>query len=210
MNQNQQPYEPGFHNIQPGQKCRILTLQIAVPADADPNNIYDEMSGMLTGAVAEGKSNILDWRYATEYMPEVTADEHPAEGEIFNNVDIPVQAIVTGNLRKALQDALAELDRVSKRSLSVDYQILSKIKSALALAQTPTINAYVVIYDDGSGWCFDVQGNQEDRDNALANLLEDGQVEDEDDIVYVNFEGGSVKAVYYPCLDEIRKESEGK
>lgn len=202
MNNAQQPYEPGFHNIQPGQKCRILTLQIAVPADTDINNVYDEMSGMLTVAIAEGKSNILDWRYATEYMPEVTAEEHPVEGEIFNGVDIPVQAIVTGKLRNALQAALNELKFLEKCSLNPE--ILPKIEAALTLAQTPTINAYVVIYDDGSGWCFDVQGNQEDRDNALANLLEDGQVEDEDDIVYVDFEGGSVKAVYYPCLDEIR------
>lgn len=29
-------YEPGFHNIQPDQKCQIITLQLAVHIGAKP------------------------------------------------------------------------------------------------------------------------------------------------------------------------------
>lgn len=203
MNNPQQPYEPGFHNIQPGQKCRILTLQIAVPAEADINDVYDEMSGTFTVAIAEGSSNILDWRYATEYMPEVTAAEHPVEGEIFNSVDIPVQAIVTGALRDALQTALKALER-----RTWETGILPKIQSALALAQRPTTNAHLVIYNDGYGWSCNESGSKAERDEVLAGLPADGQVS-QDDIVYVDIKDGRLSAAYCPNLDE-SQESEGK
>ena len=85
-------YEPGFHNIQPDQKCRIITLQLAVPADVDMDDVHDEISSMLSGAVASNQSNILDWHYPTEYMPEVTASHEPVDGEIFIGFDVRVGA----------------------------------------------------------------------------------------------------------------------
>jgi hypothetical protein len=84
--------EPGFHNIQPDQKCRIITLQLAVPADVDMDDIHDEISSMLSGAVSSNQSNILDWRYPTEYMPEVTASHEPVDGEIFIGFDVQIGA----------------------------------------------------------------------------------------------------------------------
>jgi hypothetical protein len=83
-------YEPGFHNVQPGQKCRIVTIQLAIPADADMDDVYDELSDTLSGAVASNTSNILDWRYPTEFMPEVTASAEPVEGEIFTGMDVQI------------------------------------------------------------------------------------------------------------------------
>lgn len=80
-----------MHKIKPGQKVRILTIQIAVPADADPNTIADEMSEMLTGATADENSNILDWQYLDGPKREtiVTASDDPEEGEIFYKSPLP-------------------------------------------------------------------------------------------------------------------------
>ncbi len=83
-------YEPGFHNVQPNQRCRIITIQLAIPADVDINDVYDEISVMLSGALASDDSNILDWRYPTEYMPEVIASAEPVEGEIFIGMDVQI------------------------------------------------------------------------------------------------------------------------
>jgi len=35
-------YEPGFHNVQPNQRCRIVTLQLAIPADTDIDGLEPE------------------------------------------------------------------------------------------------------------------------------------------------------------------------
>jgi hypothetical protein len=77
-----------MHAVQPGQRVRILTLQLAVPDDADPNSVADELSEMLSenGICCEA-SAILDWRYLTEYQPVVTASDDPQEGEVFDLLD---------------------------------------------------------------------------------------------------------------------------
>jgi hypothetical protein len=75
-----------MHKVKPGQKVRILTIQIAVPADTDPSMIADEMSEMLTGATSDARSNILDWQYqgCTPAQGEIViASGDPEEGEIF-------------------------------------------------------------------------------------------------------------------------------
>lgn len=67
-----------MHAVQPGQRVRILTLQIAVADDVDPNSVADETSKLLSenGICTKG-SHILDWRYLTEYQPVVTAGDDP-------------------------------------------------------------------------------------------------------------------------------------
>ncbi len=77
-----------MHAVQPGQRVRILTLQIAVADGADPNSVADEISELLSenGICAEG-SHILDWRYLTEYQPVVTAGDDLEEGEVFDLLD---------------------------------------------------------------------------------------------------------------------------
>jgi hypothetical protein len=77
-----------MHKLQPNQKVRILTLQIAVPADEKPSVVADELSEMLTGAIAKETSNILDWQYVLpDGGPEtgniVTVPDDPEEGEAF-------------------------------------------------------------------------------------------------------------------------------
>ena len=75
-----------MHAVQPNQICRILTVQIAVPAEADPSEVADEMSAMLTGGIADPDSNILDWQYlgcSPETGKVVFASEEPEECEIF-------------------------------------------------------------------------------------------------------------------------------
>ena len=73
-----------MHAVQPGQRVRILTIQLAVPDEADPDSVADEISELLSenGICCEA-SHILDWRYLTEYQPVVTAGEDPEEGEVF-------------------------------------------------------------------------------------------------------------------------------
>ena len=103
-------YEPGYHNIQPGQKCRILTIQIAVPADAHSDDVADEMTGILTGAIADDKSRILDWQYVAGHAPDnanfAIASSEPVEGEIFYRSAAPSR---TARLEKTLLDCLNAL-----------------------------------------------------------------------------------------------------
>jgi hypothetical protein len=77
-----------MHKVQPNQKVRILTLQIAVPESARPSRVADELSEMLTGAIADRNSHVLDWQYVLPHGgPEtsniVMASAAPEEGEVF-------------------------------------------------------------------------------------------------------------------------------
>lgn len=77
-----------MHAVQPGQRVRILTIQLAVPDAADPNSVADELSEMLSeNGICCENSAILDWRYLTEYQPVVTASDDPEEGEVFGLLD---------------------------------------------------------------------------------------------------------------------------
>ena len=77
-----------MHAVKPNQRVRILTIQIAVAEDADPDSVADEMSELLSGnGICSEDSHILDWRYLTEYQPAVTASGDPEEGEVFGLLD---------------------------------------------------------------------------------------------------------------------------
>ena len=77
-----------MHAVKPNQQVRILTIQIAVAADADPDSVADEMSAHLSeSGICSDDSHILDWRYLTEYQPTVTAGDDPEEGEVFGLLD---------------------------------------------------------------------------------------------------------------------------
>jgi len=72
-----------MHAVQPGQRVRILTIQLAVQDEADPDSVADEISELLSeNGICCEDSAILDWRYLTEYQPVVTAGEDPEEGEV--------------------------------------------------------------------------------------------------------------------------------
>ena len=74
--------------VAPHQRIRILTVQIAVAADADPDSVADEISELLSeNGICSEASHILDWRYLTEYQPTVTAGDDPEEGEVFGLLD---------------------------------------------------------------------------------------------------------------------------
>ena len=77
-----------MHAVKPNQQVRILTIQIVVAADDDPDSVEDEMSELLPGnGICSDDSHILDWRYLTEYQPTVTAGDDPEEGEVFGLLD---------------------------------------------------------------------------------------------------------------------------
>jgi hypothetical protein len=77
-----------MHAVQPNQHVRILTIQIAVPDEADPDSVADEISELLSeNGICSETSQILDWRYLTEYQPVVIASADPEEGEVFGLLD---------------------------------------------------------------------------------------------------------------------------
>ena len=77
-----------MHAGKPNQQVRILTIQIVVAADADPDSVADEMSELLSeNGICSDASHILDWRYLTEYQPTVIAGDDPEEGEVFGLLD---------------------------------------------------------------------------------------------------------------------------
>ena len=77
-----------MHAVAPKQRIRILTIQIAVADEADPDSVADEISGLLSeNGICSEDSHILDWRYLTEYQPVVTASDDPEEGEVFGLLD---------------------------------------------------------------------------------------------------------------------------
>ena len=77
-----------MHAVRPNQQVCILTIQIAVAADADPDSVADEMSELRSeNGICSDASYILDWRYLTEYQPTVTASDDPEEGEVFGLLD---------------------------------------------------------------------------------------------------------------------------
>ena len=77
-----------MHAVQPGQRVRILTIQLVVPDAADPDSDADEVSELLSeNGICCDDSAILDWRYLTESQPAVTASNDPEEGEVFGLLD---------------------------------------------------------------------------------------------------------------------------
>jgi len=77
-----------MHAVGSKQRIRILTIQIAVADEADPNSVADEISELLSeNRICSEDSHILDWRYLTEYQPVVIASDDPEEGEVFGLLD---------------------------------------------------------------------------------------------------------------------------
>ena len=77
-----------MHAVAPKQRIRILTIQIAVADEADPDSVADEISELLSeNGICFDSSHILDWRYLTEYQPVVIASDDPEEGEVFGLLD---------------------------------------------------------------------------------------------------------------------------
>jgi hypothetical protein len=77
-----------MHAVKSNQRVHILTIQIAVAEDADPDSVADEISELLSeNGICSDDSHILDWRYLTEYQPVVTAGDDPEEGEVFGLLD---------------------------------------------------------------------------------------------------------------------------
>ena len=77
-----------MHAVAPRQRIRILTIQIAVADEADPDSVADEISELLSeNGICSDSSHILDWRYLTEYQPVAIASDDPEEGEVFGLLD---------------------------------------------------------------------------------------------------------------------------
>ena len=77
-----------MHTIQPNQCIRILTIQIAVLGETEPDAVADELTWLLSeNGTRSDSSNILDWHYLTEYQPQVAAGNELQEGEVFGLLD---------------------------------------------------------------------------------------------------------------------------
>lgn len=72
-----------MHKVQPGQMVRIITLAVAVPADASEGHLADEISALLSeNGVANPESLILDWCYLNKIGKVVQASANPEECEV--------------------------------------------------------------------------------------------------------------------------------
>lgn len=77
-----------MYTIQPNQPVRILTIQIAVLGETEPDAVADELTWLLSeNGTCSDSSNILDWHYLTEYQPQVVAGNELQEGEVFGLLD---------------------------------------------------------------------------------------------------------------------------
>lgn len=137
-------YQPGYHKVEPGQKCRILTIQVAVPANAHPSDIADEMTSLLTTAIADEHSGVMDWQYVPGCGPEnanfAVASDEPVEGEIFYNDVVALRR--TQMLEAALLDclnALKDAATVADAGDGENYAYQHEIEAAEAvLTDDPT------------------------------------------------------------------------
>jgi RNA binding exosome subunit len=50
------------HRVQPGQQVRIVTVELAVAADEDLDRVADAVSAILSGAIEDQDTVLLDWR----------------------------------------------------------------------------------------------------------------------------------------------------
>lgn len=72
-----------MHYYKPNQRVKVITLQIAVPANLDENEIADGIISIMTGSQNEF---LLDWRYKDpkkQVDKIVTMSKEPEEGEAF-------------------------------------------------------------------------------------------------------------------------------
>ncbi|MEA3339466.1 MAG: hypothetical protein U9R15_05815 [Chloroflexota bacterium] len=72
-----------MHRVKPHQLVRIIQVELAVPADEPEGVISDGISAVLSGAVADSDSVVLDWRYTGEWREKVQVGDDPEEGEVF-------------------------------------------------------------------------------------------------------------------------------
>lgn len=81
------------HKVCDGQQVRILTVQIAVPMDADLGEVADEISAHLSeNGTCDPSSRILDWRYLDPVDGYgVVAPRDYEEGEIFSILSTRLQ-----------------------------------------------------------------------------------------------------------------------
>lgn len=77
-----------MHKVQPGQQVRIITLELAVPADAPEDQFTGEIWSLLSeNGVFVPESFILDWRYLNKYGCLVQTSAAPEECEVFLYVE---------------------------------------------------------------------------------------------------------------------------
>jgi hypothetical protein len=80
-------------NYTPHQAARIVTIQVAVSAATGIDEIADCFTGILTDAMCDTDTLVLDWQYLTplEESPVVTLGADPDEGDAFRALadDVP-------------------------------------------------------------------------------------------------------------------------
>jgi hypothetical protein len=83
-----------MHNYKPRQTLRIVTLQLAIPASTDIDEVADGISEMLTNAMCGENYLVSDWQYAQllDETPIVILSDDPDEGEAFGAILNGLQA----------------------------------------------------------------------------------------------------------------------
>ena len=75
------------HNIKKNTQYKIITVQIAVP-NIDTGEVEDGINEILTGALADENSVIIDWQYTVDVdkAPTAISSDEPEEGELFKRI----------------------------------------------------------------------------------------------------------------------------
>ena len=77
-----------MHNLNAGEKYRLVPVLLAVPADGDERFVADAINELVRPAVND-EGGIADYMIGTiSDAPEVTASANPEEGELFNGINM--------------------------------------------------------------------------------------------------------------------------
>ena len=231
---NQASYEPGYHSVQPGQTCRIITIQIAVSADARPSAVSDEISSILTGGIENPESCILDWGYLPGRGPEggnlAKACEQPVENEIFEPERKMAEHHVTFDpeqVRKFIAAYILGLQRdipgfidPDELETAVESRLEALVACALQAGKpepkpreyryivvNPTC-AYALVTDTGYGPNYDGPYSTEaERDAVLQKMFAAGELCLVEDVAFcLDYENGKLVSIWMPEEPEARDE----
>jgi hypothetical protein len=225
--------EPGFHNVQPGQTCRIVTVQIAVAADSHPYAVADEISNMLTGGIVDPESCILDWGYLPGRGPEdgnlARASAEPVENEIFEpecqvtehkvTFDPQAAAAVIRRTFEKLQEALGD-DDADELPMRVEIALEALVACARPVGKpepkpreyryivTRAGEEYALVTDTGDGPAYHGPWTTEaGRDEFLRTQFDSGELDFVEDTIFcLDFSDGKLIHIWMPDLPEAENE----
>ena len=159
-----------MHKVQPNQKVRLFAIEIAVPADAELESVFDEISALLTeNGMCNNDSHILDWHYLIDYQPVIEAGVDVEEAEIFENSPLSVVLDYQNSLKcqfckTSLSSKKAEIFENSPQSGVIEENYITIMGSLVCYQCWDTIAAIAVYAKD-----HNLPQQQEPYNNPLSD-----------------------------------------